>query len=204
MPPELMLLPGAPPRAIGGAVARLVRDLSARLLIGVLRAHDLLLRGHTLEEGSAEALADLVPISDAPLGGYEESRAAEIGRWQTKLGAFAMDAVRTEARAVGVYLAFAAMLQADVPQHVALEVCEGICAAAYSSAPFPVSALDRYLHTVELTVCEELAKRVGHALGIDGRRAELSAALAALLSTMENDMALGALVVKKSLGGDQS
>lgn len=198
--PEMILLPGTHPRAMGGAVARLVRDLSARLLIGVLRAHDLLLRGHTLEEGSAEALANLVPISDAQLGGYEESRAAEISRWQTKLGAAAMSSVRQETRVVAMYLAFAEMLRSEVPQHVALEVCEGISTAAFPESPSLVGEIDRYLHTVAPSVCEELARRVTQMLSIQRRPAELSSALAVLLATIEEDMALGVALVKRSLG----
>jgi hypothetical protein len=198
--PDMILLPGTQPRAMGGAVARLVRDLAARLLIGVLRAHDLLLRGHTLEEGSAEALANLVPISDAQLGGYEESRAAEITRWQTKLGAAAMSSVRQETRVVAMYLAFAEMLRSEVPQHVALEVCEGISTAAFPESPSLVGEIDRYLHAVAPTVCEELARRVAQMLGIQRRPAELSSALAVLLATIEEDMALGVALVKRSLG----
>jgi hypothetical protein len=198
--PEMIMLPGAQPRAMGGAVARLVRDLAARLLIGILRAHDLLLRGHTLEEGSAEALADLVPISDAQLGGYEESRAAEISRWKTKLGESAMSSVRHETRVVAVYLAFAEMLRSEIPQHVALEVCEGISMAAFPDTKSLVGEIDRYLHAVAPTVCEELARRVVQMLSIQRRPAELSSALAVLLATIEEDTALGVAVVKRSLG----
>ena len=95
---SLLMPPGTPPSAMGAFVAPTLRDSAARLLIGFLRAHDLItLRRVVVDEGSAEMLANLVPSSDAAPGGYEGSRSGEIARWTQAIGADVVNALHHEA-----------------------------------------------------------------------------------------------------------
>ena len=96
-------------------VAPLVKDSAVRLLIGFLRAHDLVtVRGVSIDGNSAEMLANLVPVSDASPGGYEASRAAELQRWQSTLGDGPVSALRREVKTLGTFVAKDALARAQV------------------------------------------------------------------------------------------
>ena len=117
---SLVIPPSSPPPAMGAAVVPFVRDSAARLLVGTLRAFDLLvLRRVTLDESSPEMLSALVPISEVAPGAYESSRAQELGRWQGMLGPQIFAQLQRDACVLAVYLAYAAMIGAMVPQPLA-------------------------------------------------------------------------------------
>src|SRR5262249_20816868 len=128
----LLMPPGTSPAAMGQFVAPMVKDSAARLLIGFLRAHDLItVRGVAVDDSSAEMLATLVPASDAPPGGYEQSRAGETARWQGTLGQGAMFALQREVRLQSAYLAKEALAKAEVMPALADAVVGSVCAAAF-------------------------------------------------------------------------
>ncbi len=198
--PGMMLAPGAPPEAIGQALAPFVRDCAGRMLVGFLRAYDLVaLRGLALEEGSAEMLAALVPVSDAPLGGYEASRTAELGRWQNAFGEPVFQRVRRESQVAAIYLAHAALARLGVPPNIALPILQEAAPAAFSGERGTVLEMARYIsipaESLVPTLCNHLVDVVGH-----GDAAELSAALAPLVTSVEEDMTVAATFAKDATG----
>lgn len=196
---DMVMPPGTPPRVMGAALGQIVRDLAARLFIGTLRAHDVLVRKLPLDDESAETLAALVPQLDARPGHYEASRSAEIARWEITLGEGPIEALRREVNVATAFLAYTALERNGVPQSAAVEVLEGICAAAFPQSPSPAVELGRYLHAVEPTIVEELAQHAVRALGTDERPADLGAALAPLLATITDDMVMATAVVRRAL-----
>lgn len=196
---DMVMAPGTPPRVMGAALGQIVRDLAARLFIGTLRAYDVLVRKLPLDDESAETLAALVPQLDARPGHYEASRSAEIARWAIALGEGPLDALRREVNVATAFLAYTSLERNGVPQSAAVEVLEGICAAAFPQSPSPAVELGRYLHAVEPTIVEELAQHAVRALGTDERPADLGAALAPLLATITDDMVMATSVVRRAL-----
>jgi len=198
--PGMLLAPGAPPEAIGQALAPFVRDCAGRILVGFLRAYDLLtLRDLALEEGSAEMLAALVPVSDAPLGGYEASRTAELARWQNAFGEPVFQRVRRESQVAAIFLAHAALLRHDIPQNVSLPILQEAAPAAFSGERGTVLEMGRYLSLppegIVPALCAHLVETVGH-----GDAAQLAAALAPLVTSVEEDMDVAATFAKDATG----
>jgi len=198
--PGMMLAPGSPPDAIGAALAPFIRDCAGRILVGFLRAYDLLaLRGLALEEGSAEMLAALVPVSDAPLGGYEASRTAELGRWQNAFGEAIFQRVRRESQVASMFLAYSALSRLGLPMNVTMELLQEAAPAAFAGERGTVLEMGRYLSLQESAVvpelCAHLVEVVGH-----GDAAQLAAALAPLVASVEEDMAIAGTFAKDATG----
>jgi hypothetical protein len=196
----MMLPPGSPPDAIGQAIAPFVRDGAGRVLVGFLRAYDLLaLRGLALEEGSAEMLAALVPVSDAPLGGYEASRNAELARWQQTFGDAIFQRIRRESQVAAIFLAHAALSRAAVPQNITLEILQEAAPAAFAGERGTVLEMSRYLSASHdgavPALCANFVDIVGH-----GDAAQLSAALAPLVASVEEDMNVAATLARDASG----
>ncbi|UQA63416.1 hypothetical protein [Polyangium aurulentum] len=198
--PDMLPPIGSPPDVIGNAMAPFVRDCAGRVLVGFLRAYDLLtLRGLALEEESAEMLAALVPVSDAPLGGYEASRSAELGRWQTAFGDAIFQRLRRESQVVSIYLAHTSLGRFGVPQNVAFEILQEAAPAAFAGERGTVLEMGRYMPVVEEdlvpTLCNHLVEVVGH-----GDASELAAALAPLVASVQEDMAFAGRLAKEATG----
>ncbi|MDI1447025.1 hypothetical protein [Polyangium sp. 6x1] len=198
--PGMMLAPGAPPEAIGQGLAPFVRDCAGRILVGFLRGYDLLaLRGLALEEGSAEMLAALVPVSDAPLGGYEASRTAELARWQNAFGEAVFQRVRRESQVAAIYLAHMALGRLGVPPSVGLPILQEAAPAAFAGERGTVLEMARYVSTPAESfvpaLCQNLVEIVGH-----GDAPQLAAALAPLVTSVEEDMAIAATFARDASG----
>ncbi|MFO0761999.1 MAG: hypothetical protein U0359_36500 [Byssovorax sp.] len=198
---SLLMPPGTPPSAMGAFVAPLVRDSAARLLIGFLRAHDLItLRGVVIDEGSAEVLANLVPISDAPPGGYEASRAAEIARWQTQIGAEPIAKLLREASVIAVHLAEEAMVRAEVSKTLASAVVEAVCASAYPDDPAVLSDIARFADLSTADFVAKLAKNLTGIAGAGDDATAMAAALGPLVGMVAEDLNVAAMIIKLSSG----
>jgi hypothetical protein len=199
---SLLMPAGTPPSAMGAFVAPTVRDSSARLLIGFLRAHDLItLRRVAVDESSAEMLASIVPISDAPPGGYEASRAAEIARWNQAIGADVVRALHHEASVVAVFLARDAMARADLNRALAAAVIDATVSSAFPNeyeakfadeGRFPDASTPAFTDTV-IHGMTRLA-------GCGDDPAAMTAALGPLLALLQEDLATSAMIVKISAG----
>jgi hypothetical protein len=187
---------------MGQFIAPTVRDAAARLLIGFLRAHDLIgVRRITVDEDSAELLANLVPASDAPPGGYETSRAGEIARWQVTLGQGPMLALHREVRVQCAYLAKEALVRVEVMPELAEPVIESVCAAAFPEEPGLLAELSRFPAAMPADFVRQLAATLTRVAGLTDDQVAMVAALAPLLANLQEDLGLSAMIIKASSGG---
>ena len=183
-------------------VAPVVKDSAARVLIGFLRAHDLIaVRGVSIDEGSGEMLASLVPVSDAPPGGYEASRAGEIARWQTTLGPAVMVALQHEVRVVGVYLAREAMVRVEVMPALVDAVVEALAAAAFPEEAGILTDLGRFPEAAAPAFALVLAQNLTRLAEATEDPAAIASALTPLLALVQDDLSVAAMIIKQSSGG---
>ncbi|MEO7327205.1 MAG: hypothetical protein ABI193_01415 [Minicystis sp.] len=198
---SLLMPPGTPPQAMGAFVAPLVRDSAARLLIGFLRAHDLItLRGVVIDEGSAEVLANLVPISDAPPGGYEASRAPEIARWQGTIGAEPIAKLLRETGVISVHLAEEAMIRAEVSKTLASAVIEAVCVSAFPDDPAVLSDIERFADLQAAEFVAAVAHNLTSIAAAGDDPVPMTAALGPLVGMMTEDLNVAAMIIKLSAG----
>jgi hypothetical protein len=197
----LLMPPGTPPAVMGQFVAPTVKDAAARLLVGFLRAHDLIAVRHAaIDENSAEMLAALVPASDAPPGGYELSRSAELSRWQIRLGDAPMGAIRRELRAVAVYLARHALAVVEVNPTLAVAVVESIASSAFpDDAGLFADAGARPLPLPEDHV-PTLAATLTKMAGVQEEPGKVAEAMAPLVAAVIEDLGMSAMIIKASAG----
>jgi hypothetical protein len=198
--PAMVLPPGSPPQAIGRVLAPFISDCATRILVGFLRAYDLLvLRGLALEEGSAEMLAAVVPISDAPLGGYEASRTAELTRWQNSFGPATFQRLRRECQVVAVFFGHTSLMQRDIPQNITFEILQEATPLAFAGEANVLLGMSRWLNLREDDVlpalCAHLTDLVGH-----GNPQELAAALQVLVASVNEDLVLASTLAKDAVG----
>lgn len=199
MTASLSLPVGASLHAIGAALAPLVRDSAARLLIGFLRIHDLVaVRGVRLENGSPDLQSAVSTILESREGEHEASRAGEIARWQAVLGAEVTEELRHEANITSIYLLDAALIHAEVPQDLALKLLEECCAKAFPDERSPRMEVTRYLGAASIFP-SALASRVTQILGGMREPSSMIPALVPLLSLVEEDNAVAATLAKHSL-----
>jgi hypothetical protein len=198
---SLLMPPGTSPLAMGAFVAPLVRDSAARLLIGFLRAHDLItLRGVVIDEGSAEVLANLVPISDAPPGGYEASRAPEIARWQATIGAEPIAKLLRETSVISVHLAEEAMVRAEVSKTLASAVVEAVCVSAFPDDPAVLTDIERFVDLQPAEFVATVAKNLTSIAGAGDDPVPMTAALGPLVGMVTEDLNVAAMIIKLSAG----
>jgi hypothetical protein len=199
---SLLMPAGTPPSAMGAFVAPTVRDSSARLLVGFLRAHDLItLRRVVIDESSAEMLASLVPISDAPPGGYEASRATEIARWSQAIGADVVTALHHEANVVAMVLTRDAMARAEVNRALAAAVIDAAIGAAFpgeDEARFADPGRFPDASTPPFT--DAVVHGLTRIAGCGDDPAAMTSALRPLLALIQEDLATSAMIVKISSG----
>lgn len=198
--PSMVLPPGSPPQAIGRMLAPFISDCATRVLVGFLRAYDLLvLRGLALEEGSAEMLAAVVPVSDAPLGGYEASRTAELTRWQNSFGQATFLRLRRECQVVAVFFGHSSLIQRDIPQNITFEILQEATPLAFAGEANILLGMSRWLNLREDEVlpslCAHLTDLVGH-----GNPQELAAALQLLIASINEDLVLASTLAKDAVG----
>src|SRR5580704_2898115 len=187
---SLLMPPGSSPAAMAHYVAPLVKDSAVRLLIGFLRAHDLVtVRGVTIDENSAEMLANLVPVSDASPGGYEASRATELQRWASTLGEGPVSALRREVKALSTHLAKEALARA---------VVEAVIAAAFPDDAGLAEELARFPAEPELVAFATNA--LTRLAGTSDEPAALTAALTPLFGMIQDDLNVAAMIIKQSSG----
>lgn len=198
--PAMVLPPGSPPHAIARVLAPFISDCAARILVGFLRAYDLLvLRGLALEEGSAEMLAAVVPVSDAQLGGYEASRTAELTRWQNSFGQATFQRLRRECQVVAVFFAHGSLLQRDIPQNITLEILQEATPLAFAGDSNVLLGISRWIQLgddeVLPSLCAHLTDLVGH-----GNPQELANALRLVVASVNEDLVLASTMAKDAVG----
>lgn len=185
---------GAP--AMGQAIAPTIRDGATRLLVGALHAYDLLaLRKIALDELSPDMLEALVPVPDAAVGKLEESRKGELERWRGQLGDEAFDKLQREASTFAVYLAYAALIEAHVPQALAIQITEAACAGG-PAMEHAIVDLGRYLRAEGPEVADELANHFVSILRAEATQESLVRALAPLLGNLREELGVVATIVR--------
>jgi hypothetical protein len=198
---SLLMPAGSPPSAMGAFVAPAVRDSSARLLIGFLRAHDLItLRRVLVDESSAEMLASAVPLSDGPPGGYEASHSAEIARWSQAIGADVMTALHHEVNAVSVFLARDAMARVDLNRALAVAVMDAAITAAFPGDEARFADLTRFLDTSTPAFADAVVHDLTRIAGCGDDPTAMTAALRPLIVLLQEDLATAATILKLSTG----
>ena len=175
-------------------------DCAARVLVGFLRAYDLLvLRGLALEEGSAEMLAAVVPVSDAPVGGYEASRTAELTRWQNSFGSGTFQRLRRECQVMAVFFAHKSLNQQDIPQNITFEILQEATPLAFAGETNVILGMSRWLQLPEDDVlpalCAHLTDLVGH-----GNPHDLATALRLVVASVNEDLSLASSLAKEAVG----
>ncbi|XYH94774.1 hypothetical protein ACMHYB_44195 [Sorangium sp. So ce1128] len=188
---------GSPPTVIAAALAPLLRDTSARLLIGCLRAHDLIIvRRIAIDPGAPEQLAVLLPVSEVPPGEFETSRAAELSRWHSALGSPVLSQLRTESCAISAQKARTALSTAQIAPGVAGELVDALCRTAFPGLALSSAHIDRY---AEQDLSELAAESVARILRHPNSK-QLRLALGPLLDAVHSDMDGISRLAKASLG----
>ncbi|HTN92066.1 MAG TPA: hypothetical protein VL242_50700 [Sorangium sp.] len=188
---------GSPPTVIAAALAPLLRDTSARLLIGCLRAHDLIIvRRVAIDPGAPEQLAALLPVSEAPPGEFEASRAAELSRWHSALGSPVISQLRTESCTISAQKARMALSTAQIAPGVAGELVDALCRTAFPGLALSSAHIDRY---AEQDLSELAAETVARILRHPNSK-QLRLALGPLLDAVHSDMDGISRLAKASLG----
>ncbi|WP_438004585.1 hypothetical protein WME89_38295 [Sorangium sp. So ce321] len=188
---------GSPPTVIAAALAPLLRDTSARLLIGCLRAHDLIIvRRVAIDPGAPEQLAALLPVSEAPPGEFEASRAAELSRWHSALGSPVISQLRTESCTISAQKARMALSTAQIAPGVAGELVDALCRTAFPGLALSSAHIDRY---AEQDLSELAAETVARILRHPNSK-QLRLALGPLLDAVHSDMDGISRLARASLG----
>jgi hypothetical protein len=192
-----MFLPvGSPTEAMGAAIAPIVRDTAGRMLVGFLRTYDLIvLRGIALDEDTAE---NIVPVSDVLPGGFEASRAEEVGRWEASLGNAILSELRREICVASAYFTYASLLRAEIPQNIVQEVLHFAVASAFGDMNVPVPEISRYMNGGEGPAATILSAGLCLILTSKDAPAAIGTALTPLLASLEEDLDLGATLVKNA------
>jgi hypothetical protein len=182
-------------------LAPVVRDSSARLLVGYLRSHDLLtVRGVVIDEGSGELSASLVPVPDAPMGGYEASRAAEIARWQGTLGQSVMFAIQREAKIFTLHLTRLAFEAAKVMPALTDAVLKATCGSAFPEDAGLLVETGRYPAAPLTALAPVVAQNLARMPNEKDDPTAMAFALSPLLGALAEELSAAALVIKASSG----
>jgi hypothetical protein len=188
---------GSPPSVIATALAPLLRDSTTRLLIGCLRAHDLIIvRRVALDQAATELLTALLPISEAPPGEFEKSRATEIARWHSALGLIILSQLRAETCAISAFQVQLALSRMDLSKGVVADMVEALYQFAFPGQALTSAQIARYS---EEMLPREAADSVARILR-HPNSTQLRVALAPLLEAVQSDIDILARLAKASLG----
>lgn len=201
---SLLLPPGSPPPAIAAFIAPLALETAARLLIGTLRAHDLIaVRKVTIDPASADVFASLVSASEAPPGGYDVARAAEIARWTKTLGEEAIAKLRLAANEVSAHLALAQMLATGVPPGLAADVVSALASTTFTDQKPTAAALEELAPVPFEEAARVMAERASRVLEGHDDLGPLTSALAPLFSPIVQDMKIAAEIVRHAVPSEK-
>ncbi|HEY4117206.1 MAG TPA: hypothetical protein VGM56_05100 [Byssovorax sp.] len=188
---------GATPVHAAAFLGPVAHDAASRLLIGFLRAHDLL--SVRKVEVDAETAVMLIPVSEAAPGAYEASRADELGRWSGALGAGIVAALRREAHLIGAYVAQQSLLRSGVAAATAEEIVTAICASNLSDAEAHAE-LVRFPDQLPSAFTSDVVSSMRTIARAEEAQASMVAALEPLVQQIEADLLVGARAVKHAVG----
>src|SRR5262249_7505454 len=120
-------------------------------------------------------------------------------RWQSALGATIVDALRREAAVAAAFLTHQGLVRTDLAQQLATVVVEAACAVAFPEGAVALE-LGRYTHTSQPSCADELAASICRILGTTDKRPAIRTALAPLLASIEEEIAVAASHVRQAAG----
>jgi hypothetical protein len=187
----------ASPAQAAALLAPIAHDAATRLLIGFLRAHDLI--GVRNVEMDAASVDMLIPQSEAAPGGYEASRSDELARWQTALGAGSLRALRREAHLLACYMAEQALLRAGIPRDSADLVLVEVVTINIGDAEARAE-LGRFPDQLPPDFSADVVSAFRLIVRGPENPAAMSAALAPLVGQVDEDLTVAARVMKPAVG----
>ncbi|MFO0550285.1 MAG: hypothetical protein U0271_17960 [Polyangiaceae bacterium] len=200
---EAPLIPiGASPEEAGFALKPLLRDAATRVLVGTLRALDLVvLRGIELDESR---LDDYVPVSTVAPGRFGDERREELDRWLSKLGASEFTSLRDEAAAIVCHVLMTSLEQAGVAAATNTALLESAARVAFADES-PLGRLGSYLGPSATNPAGTLARvalaTIGDAPhGVRDPEVVLGRALTPVYASLQEDFALIAGQVRRAVG----
>lgn len=190
----------ASPEEAGEALIPLLRDAATRVLVGILRAYDLVVvKKLQVDARDAEDMGELVPASTAAPGRFGDDRAAEIDRWAAVLGDDPLTALQDESGAVVTYFLQRALQQEGVELATAVRVLETAAGGAFLGAS-PLTQLPRYLASAEGGPTEVLGAKIAEAVSASAERVDsLMVALTPVLASLQADFSFAANRVKAAV-----
>jgi len=189
---------GATPEIAGGGLVPLLRDSAARVLVGTLRAYDLVVvRALDVEDDGALSQGSFIPVSTAAPGKFAEERAGEIERWRERLGDLSLAALTGEAATVVCFFLGRCLESESVDTNVATRIVSSAAPLSFAELT-PLADLPRYLVSPSDATLAYVT-RVLAIVGADARAASgLVTALAPVLSSVQEEFFLAAGQVKLS------
>ena len=147
-------------------------------------------------------LATLVPVSDAPPGGYEASRAGEIARWQATLGQDVVRALQHEVRMTAPTSPRRRSRGSEVMPALGDAVLDALCAAAFPDEARILAELARFPIPMPADFVAVPRAVADRARGRRRRsRRPSTSALTPLVATVKDDFPVSAMIIKQSSGG---
>lgn len=192
---------GATVDAAAFAIVPLLRDAATRVLIGVLRACDLVIvRGLRLDTTSADNMGELVPQSTAAAGRFAEERRDELLRWEERLGEDKVGALRTEAAAVVCYFLHTSLQQVGVETSAATALLDAAARAAFDEEG-ALSSMPYYLGSAS-DPTDALARKALLIVADDSDAfASFTVMLSPVLASLHEDFAFTSGQIKISMHG---
>jgi len=188
---------GATPEACAAAIVPLLRDAATRVLVGILRAYDLLVvRAIDVGKTSADDFGELVPVSQAAPGRFADERRSELSRWDEKLGAAKLTQLRNESSAVVCFFLHVSLERAGVTTNTAVTLLEAAAQLAFPDEG-AVAAMPRYFGSPD--PAEALASRALDALATSRNTlASFALAMTPVLASLQEDFMFTATQIKLS------
>ncbi len=188
---------GASAEAAALAIVPLMRDALTRVLVGTLRAYDLVLvRNVDVIGASADDFGEIVPVSSAAPGRFADERRPELARWEDHLGPTKLARLRNEAAAIVCNFLHRALAQAGVASSTGVALLEAAAQAAFPDER-ALATMPRYVGAPDPT--EVMAREVLDIAGEShARLAGLSLALTPVLASLREDFAFTATQIKLS------
>lgn len=188
---------GATAEACAAAIVPLLRDAGTRVLVGILRAYDLLVvREIKVDKTTADDFGELVPTSQAAPGRFADERREELARWEDKLGPAKLTQLRNDASAVVCFFLHVALERVGLSTGTAVTLLEAGAQLAFPDEG-AVAAMPRYFGAPD--PADALASRALEAF--ESNRAVLAGfalAMTPVLASLQEDFAFTAQQIKLS------
>jgi hypothetical protein len=190
---------GANAQTAANAIVPLLRDASTRVLVGLLRACDLVIvRGVVLDAASADDLGDLVPVSTVALGRFAEERREELVRWEEKLGRDVLDVLRTQSSAIVCFFLHTSLERAGVDRKTATALLEMAARSAFTEEA-ALAAMPHYF-AVSGDPTDALAVKTIDAVGAEHEvLSSFTVVLTPVLASLQEDFAFTSDQIKASV-----